>query len=256
MLSLGTLHWGLKSARDLCLGTRAGVGHAKSAPLLFPHVPEWGGLGAAPFSAARREVRMRECACARARRGAGAALPGVEGHVGAKRRAIGHGRRMQGSLWSAPSGGLLLRHAEPAARGRAAWRDLTPRTGGLRAPVGPTHVLCQPHVWAPGVGHIRYMPHTCCDVKPYAVKVHRGDELLLHCARVSTVSWSTEAIKTVDEQAEGDGSAEDREIFIAATILRKNPATLGMPSVCGCAPCVAISWKRRAMMLRREGLVT
>ena len=39
---------------------RAGVGHAKSAPLLFPHVPERGGLGAALFSAARREVRMRE----------------------------------------------------------------------------------------------------------------------------------------------------------------------------------------------------
>ena len=255
MLSLGTLHWGLKSARDLCLGTRAGVGHAKSAPLLFPHVPEWGGLGAALFSAARREVRMRECACARARRGAGAALPGVEGHVGAKRRAIGHGRRMQGSLWSAPSGGLLLRHAEPAARGRAAWRDMTPHTGGLGAPVGSTHVLCQPHVWAPGVGHIRYMPHTCCDVKPYAVKVHRGDELLLHCARVSTVSRSTEAIKTVDE-AEGDGSAEKIAKYRGRRYYGKNPATLGMPSVCGCAPCVAISWKRRAMMLRREGLVT
>jgi len=27
--------------------------HAKSAPLLFPHVSEWGGLGAALFSGSK-----------------------------------------------------------------------------------------------------------------------------------------------------------------------------------------------------------
>eukprot|EP00964_Phaeocystis_antarctica_P099237 scaffold65099_cov67-Phaeocystis_antarctica.AAC.1 len=31
-------------------GHPGGQVHAKSAPLLFPHVPEWGGLGAALFS--------------------------------------------------------------------------------------------------------------------------------------------------------------------------------------------------------------
>ena len=42
---------------DLCLGTRAGQLYAMAAPLLFPHVPEWGGLGAAPFSGiASREL--------------------------------------------------------------------------------------------------------------------------------------------------------------------------------------------------------
>eukprot|EP00964_Phaeocystis_antarctica_P133493 scaffold97693_cov61-Phaeocystis_antarctica.AAC.8 len=67
-----------------------------------------------PDAAGRAAARGED---ARARRGAGAALPGMEGHVGAKRRAAAHGRRMQGRLWSAPSDGLLLWHAEPAARG-------------------------------------------------------------------------------------------------------------------------------------------
>ena len=36
----------------MCLGTGAGVLYAMAAPLLFPYVPEWGGLGAALFASA------------------------------------------------------------------------------------------------------------------------------------------------------------------------------------------------------------
>ena len=33
--------------------------HAKSAPLLFPHVPEWGGLGAALFFGRNRSYTLK-----------------------------------------------------------------------------------------------------------------------------------------------------------------------------------------------------
>ena len=55
-------HFGLKSASaDLLYGLMFGhpggrILYATAAPLLFPHVPEWGGLGAARFFG----VRSRE----------------------------------------------------------------------------------------------------------------------------------------------------------------------------------------------------